>query len=87
MVVTPGTIFTLSRKGSNSIIGERIATSCARVGDALTDYEALDIAAYVNAQPRPKFVLKEHLAPAARRRIDNSAIKSGIKDGLAPPRC
>ena len=27
----------------------------------LSDKDALDIAAYVNAQPRPKFVLEEHL--------------------------
>lgn len=29
----------------------------------LTDAEAVDIAAYVNARPRPKFVLEEHLSP------------------------
>jgi len=28
----------------------------------LSDKDALDIAAYVNAQPRPKFVLEEHLS-------------------------
>lgn len=32
----------------------------------LTEQEALDIAAYVNSHPRPKFILKEHLPNAAR---------------------
>lgn len=32
----------------------------------LSEQEALDIAAYVNSHPRPKFVLKEHLPKAER---------------------
>lgn len=37
------------------------------LGDAqLTDQEAFDIAAYVNAHPRAKFDLKEHLPPDER---------------------
>ncbi|VTS05057.1 c-type cytochrome [Tuwongella immobilis] len=32
----------------------------------LTDREAIDIAAYIHSQPRPKFRLSEHLPPADR---------------------
>jgi thiosulfate dehydrogenase len=32
----------------------------------LSEQQALDIAAWVNAHPRPKFVLKDHLPPADR---------------------
>jgi thiosulfate dehydrogenase len=32
----------------------------------LTEQQALDIAAFVNSQPRPKFVLEKHLFPAKR---------------------
>lgn len=32
----------------------------------LTEQEALDVAAFVNSHPRPKFVLKEHLPKATR---------------------
>lgn len=33
----------------------------------LTDQEALDVAAFVNAHPRPGFRLEEHLPPPERR--------------------
>ncbi len=38
----------------------------------LTEQEALDIAAYVNSHPRPKFVLEEHLPDASRLGTYNS---------------
>lgn len=45
------------------------------LGDpSLSEREALDIAAYVNSQPRPKFVLEEHL-PAAERLGEYNADK------------
>lgn len=34
---------------------------------SLTEQEALDVAAYVNSKPRPKFILKEHLLPPEQR--------------------
>ncbi len=39
----------------------------------LTEQEALDIAAYVNSHPRPKFDLKKHLPPAERLGEYNAA--------------
>jgi len=38
----------------------------------LAEQEALDVAAYVNSHPRPKFVLKEHLPEASRLGAYNS---------------
>lgn len=44
------------------------------LGDpTLSEQEALDIAAYVNAQPRPKFILKNHLPKAERLGEYNAA--------------
>ena len=44
------------------------------LGDpSLSEQEALDIAAYVNAHPRPKFVLKDHLPKAERLGEYNAA--------------
>lgn len=39
----------------------------------LSEQDALDVAAYLNAQPRPKFVLSEHLPPTERLGEYNSA--------------
>ncbi len=40
----------------------------------LTDQQALDIAAFVNSQPRPKFVLEEHLPKPGRLGEYNSEL-------------
>jgi thiosulfate dehydrogenase len=51
------------------------------LGDAgLTDEEALDIAAYVDSQPRPKFVLTDHLPPPTRLGVYNSAVLNEVKE-------
>ena len=57
------------------------------LGDAsLTDEETLDIAAYVDSQPRPKFVLKDHLPPATRLGVYNSAVPNEVKETPQPRR-
>jgi len=44
------------------------------LGDpSLSEREALDVAAYVNSKPRPKFVLEEHLPRPERRGEYNAA--------------
>lgn len=45
-----------------------------RQGNTLTDQEAADIMLYVNAQPRPDFVLKEHLLPKCKMGYYNSKV-------------
>ncbi len=51
------------------------------LGDAsLTDAEARDVAAYVNSQPRPRFVLRDHLPSPERMGVYNSAVPEEVKE-------
>jgi thiosulfate dehydrogenase len=55
------------------------------LGDpSLSEQEALDIAAYVNSKPRPKFVLEDHL-PQPGRRGEYNAERTG-NDGVGAGR-
>lgn len=48
----------------------------------LSDSEAMDIAAFVNAQPRPGFDLKAHLPEAAKAGVYNSTVWDEVKPGV-----
>ena len=52
----------------------------------LTNDEALDVAAYVNSQPRPRFVLKDHLPTAERMGVYNSNVLDEVKEVRPPTR-
>lgn len=43
----------------------------------LSEQEALDVAAFINSHPRPKFILKDHLPPADRLGEFNQQATSG----------
>lgn len=50
----------------------------------LEEDEARDIAAYIVAQPRPKFVLQDHLPPPDQRGTYNSGILDEVSESPTP---
>lgn len=49
-------------------------------GPDLNDLEAMDLGAYVDSQPRPRFVLRDHLPPADRMGVYNSSVLDEVRD-------
>ncbi|MEG0820315.1 MAG: c-type cytochrome [Burkholderiaceae bacterium] len=51
-----------------------ISTAMAQYAGPVTDADARDIAAFVDSQPRPAFVLKDHLPPANQMGVYDSGV-------------
>lgn len=60
-----------------------LKVSMPRDDPFLSDDEARDIAAYIIAQPRPRFDLKDHLPPADRLGEYNSEIREEVREAPA----
>lgn len=53
----------------------------------LDEREAVDVAAFIDAQPRPDFVLKDHVPPADRAGQYNATVRDEVvRAPTWPPR-